>query len=262
MKRSLSVLAALALAAPLAACGGDDGGGGSAAEWCSYGEDLREREAAFESVDFMDPERLRTALEEVRSVIDEAAEVAPSEIRSDVQASRDGFNAFYDELEDVDFSVFEADPAALEDLGEGLEEANERIDAYNSEVCGFTDEEPTPADDSVDEIDDTIDEEGSAGTLPDVSTAIGDLEELTELMGDEGIEEILADDSVAQLFVQQLVTEFENQGFTPDEAQCMAEAYDLEEILSGNFDPMDEAGTFVIFEECGISAQRLAEVGG
>lgn len=247
------------VALALAACGGDDGGGGSAADWCDYGQQIRDRGEAFESVDFMDPERLQLVLDDMRSVLDDASRVAPSEIRSDVETSREGFEAFYEALEEAEFDVFDADPVALERLGTDLEAATERIADYNREVCGFVDEiDDTPIDESIDELMDDL-----PSDMPsDAADALGQLDELQELIGEDGMDEILDNDAISSMFVDQLITEFERQGFTPDEARCMAESYDLESILTGDFDPMDESGTIAIFDQCGISTERLVEIGG
>lgn len=244
------------VALALAACGGDDGGGGSAADWCDYGQQIRDRGEAFEAVDFMDPERLKVVLDDMQSVLADAVRVAPSEIRSDVELSRDGFQAFYSALESADFDVFSADPVALERLGTDFEAATERIAEYNREVCGFVDD----ADDGA-ALDDLL-EDVPSDMRSDAAEALEQLDEFQELIGDDGIDELLADETISSMFVDQLITEFERQGFTPDEARCMAEAYDLESILTGDFDPMDESGTFAIFEQCGISTQRLMEIGG
>jgi len=250
----------LPLALALAACGGDDGGGGSAADWCDYGEQIRDRGDAFESVDFLDPERLQVVLDDMRSVLDDAVRVAPAEIRADVETSRAGFGDFYAALEEAEFNIMAADPVALERMGTDLESATENIAEYNREVCGFVDDvdDGAPIDESLDELIDDMPSEMPS----DAADALGQLDELQELIGDDGLDDILANDAIAGMFVDQLITEFESQGFTPDEARCMAEAYDLESILTGAFDPLDESGTFAIFEQCNISTERLIEIGG
>lgn len=254
MKRALALILPVVLV--LAACGGDDGGGGSASieEWCAYGEDIREQGDIFASVNFTDPESLKTSIETLRSTLDSAVRAAPAEIRDDVEVSKQAFDRFYAALDDAGFDVFQVDPAVFEEFGAEAEVASERIEEYNERVCGLE-----PAAD--------VDESGGATVstdvpLNDLEAAMTDLETMAETMGDEQFQDLVSSDEFSALFVRELIAQFESQGFTTDEARCIAEAYDLAAILSGEFDPQDPASTLGPFEECGIGTDRLAEIGG
>lgn len=245
--RRLAGLVVLPAVIVLGACGGDDGATG-AGDWCAYAEQMRDRGDEFDSVDFLDPDALRTSLGELRGVLDQALERAPDEIRSDVELTKAGFDQFYDALEDVDFDVFEADADVFDGFGEGLDDAGERISEYNARVCGFSDD----AGDVSEEGSGTIDEPASPRDVPDLDALVDD-DTLAELSRSEGF---------VQMFVEQIANELEAAGFTADEARCVAERYDIDALLTGEIRADDPAMVLDIFEECGIAAGRLAELGG
>lgn len=250
-------LVALALPAlfVVASCGGDDNGasgpasGGSPEAWCTLGAEVLETGNALDDLDVFDPDAVRVAFDELGEILDEARAAAPGEIRGDVDLTAEAFATLRTALEDVDFDFFALDETALADFDDqALETAGERIEDYNRRVCGFDAD-----DDGVD--DDASGTDGTDGATP-VLPGSGDDDGATPALPGAG------DAGIAAMFVEQLATALEADGFTADEARCVAESYDLEAIMSGAFDADAEAITLDVFEQCGISADRLAEIGG
>jgi hypothetical protein len=136
---AMVVLASVAMAA---CSGGDDAAeaGGSVDEWCSLAERIVQLETdqpTMLDVDGTSPD----ALAEYRSLLGEAAAVAPDEVLADANAMADGVDRFanvaatvefdFDRLDDDDLVSAAADVLALaEPIG--------RIQAYNATECGLT----------------------------------------------------------------------------------------------------------------------------
>jgi hypothetical protein len=147
-----------------AGCGGD-GGGGSGDEkasieaYCAYvyerGQEFRSR---YQSGDVEDLDQTVAAMfsliaapRDLASFFDGMADVSPPEVKSDVEAIRDGFGQMADNT-----GKALSDPLGtlVESVGAGLSNAGamERFDAYTLEQCGPPPVDPTSAEPAQDEL--------------------------------------------------------------------------------------------------------------
>jgi hypothetical protein len=176
---------------------------------------------AFDELDITDPDSVESAFEEVVDLIEEAADSAPDEIEDDVQILADQFETFFDELEEADFNFAEIDQTALD--SPEADAASERID----EFCGLEpDAGETVTTDDAAAPDDT-------GAAP---------------AGGDGTVEA------------ELMRQFTAIGMTEDQASCMVDNLDMEEVVAnGATDPM----MFLdLFETCDINMAELQPPGG
>jgi hypothetical protein len=215
--------ALLSLLLLVAACGGDSdddagsAGGGSVEEWCAFATDFEALGDEFDTIDPSDPDAIRTLFERADEALDRARNAAPSEISSEVGAFADSFAELGDAFEEVDFNIFDLDLSTVEDLTAAGDEANDTIEAFNERECGIEADDDEGSDEGSDD-----DFDPSAGTLR-----------------------------------EQLVDTFVAQGFTQEEASCIADTADLQLVASG-----DTSSLLQVFEDCGIDLTRLAELGG
>lgn len=125
----------------LTACGGGgDTTGGSVDDWCAVAQQIADLEAA--NPDMLDIERASSAtLGEYRSLIDDAAAVAPDVVLTDANAMADGVDQFVNVAESVgyDFDALTEDEL-LDTLGEvlAIAEPIERLQLFNQSECGIT----------------------------------------------------------------------------------------------------------------------------
>ena len=83
------------------------------------------------------PAQLRTATQEGRTAINQAAAAAPSEIKPDVQVIANVFTGLFTELEMVDFDISKLSPASLGSLqAPEFQSSTTRFQAYLRTVCG------------------------------------------------------------------------------------------------------------------------------
>jgi hypothetical protein len=129
--------------------------------------------------------------------------VAPDEIRADVEAVVDGFGQLRAELEAVDYDFFAVDFEAFERFADDLQEASDRVEDYNERVCGIP-----RSDDFDDDFD--VDDDFDFGDDFD----LGDLGDFD--LGDLG--------EFGGIIRQELTSGFIADGYTPAEAECLAEA--------------------------------------
>lgn len=167
---SLSLLSLLLPVVMLAAACGDDGGGalgpgvgGGGGDFCGTFEDFDDENQDLDFESLSDPGDIEEAFRTLRSRIDDVASSAPSEIRSDVETLKEGFDAFFDLLEEYDFDLFAAvfavdedDPRVQALDNPEFEAASERI----AEYCGI-DTDTGATDDPFDSSD------GELPELPD-----------------------------------------------------------------------------------------------
>lgn len=130
--RLLVGLAAIALVA--GACSSDDdgdGGGDFVATYCEFDGSL---EADGEALDIFDPAAVQSYFEGALDTIDELADLAPDDLKADVESERDDFATFVDIIRSNDWDLiassdevdaFDAtvDNAAAERLAEWAETA-------------------------------------------------------------------------------------------------------------------------------------------
>lgn len=220
----LVVAIAVALIAPLAACGGDDAGGDgagsggvSAADWCSAAGLVNEAEDALDDALF-DPEQLEVRIGEYRAAIAVAGGLAPDEVRADVVLLADGVDLLDELLSAADYNLLDVDFSGIAALDDELDAAAERVQAYNQRECGF-------------------DAPGAAGDDDDSSF-----------------------DPAAGSVRDQLAREFVAGGFTEAEARCVADNIDIADFA----DDPDDGGidaVIAVFELCEIPLSRLIELG-
>ncbi len=289
MKKRYPVLLALALIG--AACGDDDVTLAGADSFCELAEEREAAETEFfDTSSFFDPEDLKTAFELNRGLLDRAVELAPDEIEGDLELLQTDLENTYEVLEANDFDATVAFGADIESVP-GAEEAGDRVDDYIRENCGIDPDANEPSDVEIGEMLDesvgggdlirqalaqagfTEEQAGclaerisfdeftaaSGGTVPDdllerFEECGVDMGSLAELGGADPEDlEVEVPPDLPQEGIDLFVNEMVNQGFTEDEARCLA-------------DSMFAAGTtgdvLAAFEACDIPLSRLQELGG
>jgi hypothetical protein len=181
LRKPIALLFAVAMVFTLAACGGDDSGsipapgatsgssgsdapaassdtgsdGGSAGTtavpnfsgsggeaFCGQAKDF---ESVFggESFSNTDPASLKDDYEKAKSALDDLADKAPDEIKSDVETLSSALSTLMDVFASVDYDVTKLaqDPEAaakLQDFDtQELSDASARVEAYLTQVCGI-----------------------------------------------------------------------------------------------------------------------------
>ena len=85
------------------------------------------------------PAQLRTATQEGRTAINQAAAAAPPEIKPDVQVIANVFTGLFTELERTNFDISKLSPASLGALqAPEFQSATTRFQAYLRTVCGVS----------------------------------------------------------------------------------------------------------------------------
>ena len=278
--------------------GDDDGGGGggfNSGSFCAFAQEREDAETRFLNVNFFVPEELEAALTENADLLDQAIQVAPDEIRADLEIIRADYELFRGAFAAADYDASQMIDIDIEE-SPGAEAAGERIDDYIRSECGIdpdaNDQEP-----SDDDILDDLEESGNAdeivrqallqiGLTDDQATCISQTLSFEELAA---LADAAVSDEVIQIFVDcgisldelarlggadpdaindQLnediddlgelppealsvfVDELVNQGFTEQEAECLAG-----EMFDGDADLVNA------IEVCDIPISRLAELG-
>ncbi len=212
--------------------GADDGdanqssGNSSASnDFCALAAEREAQESSFDDINIFDPEEVRAAFDANLSLLAEAVQAAPEEIRDDLVTVGADLDRIYEVLDsiDFDFSQMTGDlDAELEEMPES-EAAGERIDAYVENVCG---------------IDPDANEDGGPTD-----------EEIREQAREAGAEEDL------------IKSALEEVGLTGDQATCLSQKLDFDDLAAfGSDDPPLEL--LDVFTECGVSIQELAALGG
>ncbi len=111
--------------------------GQNSAQFCTLAKTYNER---FSNVNAASsPAQLRTAAQEGRTAINQAASAAPAEIKPDVQVIATAFTALFTELEKANFDVSKMSPAALSSLqAPEFQASTTRFQAYLRTVCGIS----------------------------------------------------------------------------------------------------------------------------
>lgn len=180
-----------------------------------------------------DPAAVEAGLREVETFVERLPSEAPSEIADDVKVLAEGTQMLIDAFEDADFNIADADLTFMGDpeLEERLEVAGDNIDDYTVETCGRE-----------------FGSDDSDGSDSDAGEAGGD-------DADDGGSDVF--DPANGTIREQLVTQFESIGLNTDEASCIADNLDFADpaVQSG-----DIASMLDLFDECGISMDRLLEL--
>ena len=277
--------------------GGSSSGGFSTAGFCAFAQEREEAENRFSSVNFFIPEELEAALDENADLLEQAIQIAPDEIRADLEIIQADFELFRSAFAAVDYDASQMLDTDIEEAP-GSEEATERVDDYIRDECGIDPDANDDAEPTDDDILEDLEESGNSdevvrqallqiGLTDDQATCISQtlsleelaaladadvsdevidifvgcgisLEELATLGGadPDAINDQLNDDldelgalppEAVAVFVDELV----NQGFTEEEAECLAG-----EMFDGDVDLINA------IEVCDIPISRLAELGG
>jgi hypothetical protein len=114
-----------------------DVGDGSTTDFCAYVGDLDESQEVID--DSFDPDTFRASIEAALEALDRARDLAPAEIRNDVEVVAGTFEDFAELLEEYDYDLMAIavgapdDPRFLAFDGEEIVAASERIGAF----CGI-----------------------------------------------------------------------------------------------------------------------------
>ncbi len=189
-------------------------------EWCQLASTVQTQLDGVEA----DPFSFfsEAGLTQLTSALDQAVQVAPPEIRSDVAASRDAFAELGALFAEYDFDILSVPPAELEAAvdQDAVSAAGDRIQAYNEQVCGI---------------------ESDVATAPGTAPSLGDSE------------------AAVEAFVQGLTSTLP---ITEDQARCLAEELDFASLAAdGSFDPNDPElldQVFGVLGVCDISITDLA----
>lgn len=185
IKRAI-VVVPLVLA--LAACGDDDSssgsGGGDSSDWCSFAQGVEDDFTELNALDPTDTASFQEIYTGIAERLDGVADDAPEEIRDDVQTLSRGFNTLIDELEKVDFDIFQLDSAVLDDMDQEMSAAQDNIERYNETECGITPDEGGDETDTTDDASDaTLPASGSVNDMiRDQFVAMGMTEEQAECL--------------------------------------------------------------------------------
>ena len=238
MSRQYKLMEALAVV-PLvfAACGGSSSDGSTADSWCDFADEADVVDEILSSLG-ADSSDVEAGITQMELFVQRLPDEAPDEIKEPAKKLAEGTQMLVDAIKAADYNVFDADLGFMQDstLEADLDVASERLDAYTETNCGR----------SFSRGDDTDTDAGVAGdgSVDASGDAVDDFVDFN--LGDGTIRE-------------QLVTQFVSIGLANEEAECIADKLDFNDpvVQSG-----DIAAMLGVFEDCGISLDRLAELGG
>ncbi|MCO4833632.1 MAG: hypothetical protein KC481_08230 [Acidimicrobiaceae bacterium] len=192
--------------------------------WCEAAAVVDEGVEALDTLFFGDPVVLERGLTQALAVMTASARLVPNEIADDLDQTIEGFGALVTALEDVNWTFIDLDLGIIEELGGAMEVATYNIEAYNFTECGI----------------------GLDPGLPPVIAEDGTTEGSDDLPEFEGT---IRDQAVLGLV---------EAGFTEAEANCLFENLDFTDpaVLE------DVTALLEVFTDCGISLDRLAQLGG
>jgi hypothetical protein len=232
--RSRLLAAGTAMAFVVASCGGDDSSGATAESWCDFAEESDVVDDVFDSLGD-DPTQVETGLKRVEEFVQQLPDEAPSEIADDVKVLADGTQMLIDAFADADYQLLDADLSFMSDseLEAQLDEAGDNIDEYTERECGR-----------------------AFGANSDADAASTDGADPADTADTESTDDF---DPANGTLREQLIIQFESIGLNNDEATCIADNLDFSDpaVQSGDIGAM-----LGVFEDCGISLERLAELGG
>lgn len=238
MSRQYKLMEALAVV-PLvfAACGGSSSDGSTADSWCDFADEADVVDEILSSLG-ADSSDVEAGITQMELFVQRLPDEAPDKIKEPAKKLSEGMQMLVDAIKAADYNVFDADLGFMQDstLEADLDVASERLDAYTETNCGR----------SFSRGDDTDTDAGVAGdgSVDASGDAVDDFVDFN--LGDGTIRE-------------QLVTQFVSIGLANEEAECIADKLDFNDPAAQSG---DIAAMLGVFEDCGISLDRLAELGG
>jgi len=198
-------------------------------DWCTAAAQIEESFDELDLVDFSDPVALEAVYVRSAALLDQIQAIAPPAIAADVAVTREGFLIITGALREAEWDFLNVDLSVIDELDQQQEIAGYNIEKYNFDVCGLG-EDPGDAPILDDSFGDSV--EGSEATESE--------ELLSGTIGEQAIANLVA------------------SGFTEAEATCILDGVDIfnPEALA-NFENMLQ-----VFDECGISIDRLSQIGG
>ncbi|MGI9020043.1 MAG: hypothetical protein ACR2G3_04955 [Solirubrobacterales bacterium] len=128
---SIAAVGALAFAG----CGGDDEG--DIQVFCDKVEEIQSAEDPFAGIQGDDIGAATAALEEAQGLFQEVADVAPEEIRGDVEEAQTFFDDFVEAAQDAKSPEdFLAIATEFQQEAEDFEATSQRLEEYTNENCG------------------------------------------------------------------------------------------------------------------------------
>ena len=192
--------------------------------WCEAAAVVDEGVEALDTLFFGDPVVLERGLTQALAVMTASARLVPNEIADDLDQTIEGFGALVTALDDVNWTFVDLDLSIIEELDGAMEVATYNIEAYNFTECGI----------------------GLDPGLPPVIAEDGTTEGSDDLPEFEGT---IRDQAVLGLV---------EAGFTEAEANCLFENLDFTDPAALE----DVTALLEVFTDCGISLDRLAQLGG
>ena len=192
--------------------------------WCEAAAVVDEGVEALDTLFFGDPVVLERGLTQALAVMTASARLVPNEIADDLDQTIEGFGALVTALDDVNWTFVDLDLSIIEELGGAMEVATYNIEAYNFTECGI----------------------GLDPGLPPVIAEDGTTEGSDDLPEFEGT---IRDQAVLGLV---------ESGFGEAEANCLFENLDFTDPAALE----DVTALLEVFTDCGISLERLAQLGG
>ena len=227
--RASVIGASLLLVSVTAACGSDDSSavGSGADGWCEFGEQIAEQDLLLATTDLSNSADIEATFSTLRDRYAVAVRVAPDEIRAEVETVKGAFDAFYDSLDAAGFELLEIDEAAFDVFDAEVEVAGVRIEEYGIDECGFVDI--------------------AAGTFDDEPDPLTEAE----------VQELLGDDAFLDSIRADLVALFIEDGYAPEQAECLADVFDVEVFLSLENDDRLAEQVRNEFLDCGVDPAEL-----
>ncbi len=209
-----------------------DTGTAEQAETAAGAEDFcaaaAEVDGALDSFDLVSlaPEELETTMNDTLAKMQNAAALAPDDIRPAIETSEEGFSLMNAALAEANYNLVDFDLSTLDQLDSDpkYDEAADQIDTYVFEVCGIGTDPALDVDVDTDvgtDGDGTTDGSGLQGTARD-----------------------------------QIITQLMAVGFTEAEATCLAETPDLLDVMATG----DATTILAAFDACDIPPERLVQL--
>ncbi len=235
MKKLLAIIVTMVVI--LAACG-DSSGSASGADFCTQSKEINDLTDEIDAADLSFSEQFKRLFSEALPRMEEAAKVAPDEIKGDIATIVSGMKDLKKQLESVDYDITKFDPSVVDNAA--MDQASNNIDKYMADVCG-------------------IDNGSSGGSDSGAATDNSATGDSTDSAAGSGTDSGGAG-SAAATVGEQMVAGLVQSGFTQDEAECIIEQIDFSNL---NVDDVQADPSFIFdaLGACDISLERMAEIG-
>ena len=192
--------------------------------WCEAANAVEEGTGALDTLTFGDPVQLEQGLTQALAVITLSKRLVPPEIADEVDQTVEAFTTLVTALEDVDWMFIDLDLGIIEEFDGPMELATYNIEYYNFTECGIGEDPGQPP---------VINDDGTVEGSDDAPEFEGTIRD-------------------------QAVLGLVEAGFTEAEANCLFANLDFTnpEALA------DTTALLSVFADCGISLDRLAQLGG